>query len=101
MLERQSLKCCWESWTATYKTTKLDHSLIPNKKKISKCIKDLNVRPDFKKTHRGKHRQKKPINKRAEDLNTIAKIWIQHKYPLTKEWIKKMVHIYNEILLGH
>ena len=35
-------------------------------------------------------------------LFTMAKIWKQHKHPLTEEWIKMWyIYIYNGILLSH
>ena len=34
-------------------------------------------------------------------LFTIARTWKQAKCPPTDEWIKKMWHIYNGIILSH
>ena len=45
-------KWSWESWTATCKRMKLEHSLTPYKNIESKWIKYLNLRPDATKLKR-------------------------------------------------
>ena len=50
-------KWCWENWTATCKTNKVEHSLTQYTKIKSKQIEDLNIRLDTLKSLTGKHRQ--------------------------------------------
>jgi len=40
---------CWKSWTASYKSTKLEHPITSYTKINSKCFKDLNIRHDTTK----------------------------------------------------
>ena len=40
---------CWKSWTASYKSTKLEHTITSYTKINSKCFKDLNIRHDTTK----------------------------------------------------
>ena len=34
-------------------------------------------------------------------LFTIARTWKQPRCPVKEEWIKKLLHVHNEILLSH
>ena len=43
-------KWCWENWLAMSRKEKLDPFLTPYTKIISRCIKDVNIRPNTIKT---------------------------------------------------
>ena len=96
-------KWCWENWSTTCKTMKLEHLLTPNTKLNSKWIKDLNLRPEtiklleenIGKTHSGINHSKILYDPPPRILEIKAKInkWDLMKLKIfctTKETISKV-----------
>ena len=78
-------KWCWEDWTATCKSMKLEHFLTQHTKINPKRIKDLNVRPEAIKLLEGNiGRTLSEINQskilydpppRVTEIKTIVNKW--------------------------
>ena len=76
-------KWCWESWTAMCKRMKVENFLTLYTKIKSKCIKYLNVRPEYR-VLRDKHRQYTFLHKSIKILFDPTPILIEIKTKLNK-----------------
>jgi hypothetical protein len=67
-------KCCWENWISTCRRLKLYPSLSPCTKINSKCIKDLNKKPEtFKQLQESEGNTLKQISIGKDFLNRTQK----------------------------
>ena len=83
-------KWCWENWTATCKTMKLECFLTPCTKMNSKWIEDLNVRPETIKL------LEENIGRTLDDINQSK---ILYDSPPTVTEIKTKVNKWDLIKL--
>ena len=68
---------CWQNWTGTCKSIKLDYCLTPHTKVNSKWIRDLNVRHETIKILKNMGKNLLNINMRNFFLNTSP--WADRK----------------------
>ena len=82
-------KWCWENWSTTLKRVKLEHFLTPYTKINSKCIKDLNVRPeDIKLLEENIGRTLSDINHRKISFNPSSRVIKNKNCGTYTQWSK-------------